>query len=681
MKILLLTDIPPCDNFTAGLVLSAMVRLVPRDEICIFSVTNPALDMRLGEEFANIPIEMHAKPNENWSWLPRRRSMRALSSAAAFAGEKFIETAIIPGLIRKAVKFGQEQHVDRVWAVLQGQTTIRMAEAVAQKLGVPLHTHVWDPFSWWAKAHGVDRFHTRGVQTQFDKAIAASQGVATASVPMAELYKQRFGVSAIPVIASHHKSMAQQPAADISSSREKPLVIGMAGQFYAANEWLQLLLALRSSGWQVAGRPVRAVVLGPQQPPGTPDPHVSFLGWKSQKDAAFILSQCDILYCPYPFDPGMKEVSQYSFPSKLVLYLSAGRPIVFHGPDYSSPAKYIRNHRCGLVATTLAATAIYNELERLVSDPESYREMAANARAAFLDDFTLESMDRAFNAFIGGDALEEGADARLHDHRRRSGEAVIDGSGLTNEQRRLTLPWIGRQVRSRISTGPRSLLRHYKPVLRRVAFTIPRLESLYREIHALYAEKAALLERVNGMESENAKLKSLLGMTPSKPGEVSEPVRELSATAALPVTLSPKLIGEMYPACKTLVLADLPAGQSTSGFGNDTGLRKPAGAGLVRYLHLPEDGSCTINWTDEWKHAAEQLPRNGLGEKLHLVIAHGLDRIAVEGSSPFRVAFAVELARLASCRAVIVSAHAHTTCTWLHEHSHIDHVILPLQVG
>ncbi|SIR14612.1 Glycosyltransferase involved in cell wall bisynthesis [Rhizobium sp. RU33A] len=677
MKILLLTDIPPCDNFTAGLVLSAMVRLVPRDEICIFSVTNPALDMRLGAEFANIPIEMHAKPNENWSWLPRRRSMRAFSAAAAFAGEKFIETAVIPRLIQKAVRFGRDQHVDRVWAVLQGQTTIRMAEAVAQKLGVPLYTHVWDPFSWWAKAHGIDRVHTRRVQAQFDHAIAASRGVATASVPMAELYKRRFGVPAIPVIASHHKSMAQQPA--VEASRDRPLVIGMAGQFYAANEWLQLLLALRSAGWQIAGRPVRAVILGPQQPPGTPDPHVSFLGWKSQRDAAFILSQCDVLYCPYPFDPGMKEVSQFSFPSKLVLYLSAGRPIVFHGPDYSSPAEYIRSHHCGLVATTLAASAIYNELERLVSDPENYRKMAANARTAFFEDFTLESMDRAFNTFIGGEILEEGGEARLHDHQRKSEQAVIYHSGLTNKQRRLTLPWLGRQVRGYISTGPRRLLQRCKPVVRRIALTIPRLNSLYREIHGLYAEKAAMLEQIDRLETENGQLKSLLGLTLNDLNDVEKSEIDFPATVALPFNVFPKLVGEMYPAGKTLVLADLSGLQKPLDSDVDGGILNPAGPGLVHYLHLPDEGGSNINWTDEWQHAVEQLPRNCLSEKLHLVMAHGLDRVAVEGSSAFRVAFAIELARLGSCRAIIVSADDCTKCSWLQEHGHLDYITLPVQ--
>lgn len=676
MKILLLTDIPPCENFTAGLVLSAMVRFVPRDQICIFSVTNPALDVRLGEDFANIPIEMQAKPNENWSWLPRRKLTRVFSATATFAGEIFSETVAIPSLIQKAVRFGQEQKVDRVWAVLQGQTTIRMAEAVAKKLGVPLHTHVWDPFSWWAKAHAVDRLNTRRVQALFDRAIANSHAVATASVPMADMYKQRFGVAAIPIIASHHRSMAHAPG--LERSGDKPLLIGMAGQFYAANEWLQLLHALRGADWQIAGRQVRVVVLGPQQPPGTPNPHVSFLGWKSQKDAAFILSQCDILYCPYPFDPGMKEVSQFSFPSKLVLYLLAGRPIVLHGPDYSSPAHYIRAHRCGLVAGRLPATSIYNELERLVSNPESYREMAENAHAAFIADFTLESMERAFNAFIGSEARHEGGKARLHDHRTQGELAVVSRPGLSDAQRRFSLPRVGRELRGSILQGPRWLVRRSKVVVRRIAFMFPRLKALNLEIHGLYAEKAAMLAKIDGLANENTRLKSLLRMQQLETEMLSTLTEKPPVSIAAPVRVPRDLVSGLPPGAKALILTEpQTALRATAGAGASY-ITPPAGT-LVRPLPISDAANGGLDWTDPWHDAALHLPQNSLGEELHLLLTHGLERVVVAGSTPYNVAFAIELARLASCRVTVVSTDTGAHSAWWQEHSHVDHIPGPIQ--
>jgi hypothetical protein len=47
--------------------------------------------------------------------------------------------------------------------------------------------------------------------------------------------------------------------------------------------------------------------------------------------------------------------------------------------------------------------------------------MASNAQKVFLDEFTLESMARSFNDFIGAEATPVMA---LHDHTRHDGEPL-----------------------------------------------------------------------------------------------------------------------------------------------------------------------------------------------------------------------------------------------------------------
>ncbi|HGH6016009.1 TPA: ATP-binding protein, partial [Vibrio mimicus] len=404
MKILLLSDIPPCENLTAGLVLSALVRFVPKESICFYIVLNPIIDIKLNPEFANIPMRLETKPNENWNFLPQRRGLNKLSRLITFAGEKVNEQFIVSKRIKDAIEFGKSQNVDRVWAVLQGQTTIRMAEAVAKGLEVPLHTHVWDPFSWWADAHALDRVTKNRVQKQFNKTIKASQFVATASKPMAELYHSEFGVNSVPVIASHPIELAKTPVTELTN--DEGILIGMAGQFYASKEWECLIKMLECSNWRLNNKKVKLIVLGPQKPPGEYlDTNVKYLGWKDQKDAAYILSLCDILYCPYPFDKKLKEVSTFSFPSKFVLYLAAGRPIVFHGPDYASPTKYIADKQCGVVVGSLLPTTLYNTLENLINDRMLYSNCAKKAQEAFINDFTLNSLRECFARFIGCDEL------------------------------------------------------------------------------------------------------------------------------------------------------------------------------------------------------------------------------------------------------------------------------------
>jgi glycosyltransferase involved in cell wall biosynthesis len=419
MKVLLISDVPPCDDFTAGIVLSAMVRFLPRGSICCFAVVNPLVSLRMSREFSGIPVEFHRKPLENWAWLPDRFRVSRISSLASRAGEIAASNRQVKSLIAKAVAFGREQQVDRVWTVLQGQTTIRMALAVADGLNVPLHTQVWDPFSWWAKANHLDDRTTYKTQDLFDETIRRSVAVATASHPMARLYRDRFGVKAVPVISSYPRAIACTPVAGPRAG--EPIVVGMAGQFYAADEWLQLLAALNAVDWTVGGCRVSIVAMGPMRPPSMPAANVTFLGWKSQAEAIRILAGCDFLYCPYPFDPSTEETARLSFPSKLVLYLASGRPVIFHGPAYSSVADYIAGKSCGVLATSLSAESILREIERLAGDRELYADMASKAQTAFVEDFTLESMARSFNDFIG---LHADGGMTLHDHARCDGEAI-----------------------------------------------------------------------------------------------------------------------------------------------------------------------------------------------------------------------------------------------------------------
>jgi glycosyltransferase involved in cell wall biosynthesis len=414
MKVLLISDVPPCDDFTAGIVLSAMVRCLPRGSICCFAVVNPLASFRMSPEFSGIPVEFHRKPIENWAWLPQSSLVNKLSSLVSFAGEASARNRRVKSLIVKAVEFGRKQQVDRVWAVLQGQTTIRMALAVAEGLNVPLHCQVWDPFSWWAKANGLDDRTARKTQKLFDETIRRCAAVATASYPMAKNYRDLFSVKAIPVISSYSRAMARSPAA--TPRVGEPVVIGMAGQFYAADEWSRLVAALEAVNWTVGGCRVSIVTMGRTRPPSMPADNVTFLGWKSQAEAIELLANFDFLYCPYPFDPSMRDVAGQSFPSKLVLYLAAGRPVIFHGPVYSAAADYIADRGCGILATDLSAEGILQQIARLVGDNQLYAEIASKAQKAFLDDFTLETMARSFDEFIGAQADNA---MELHDHSRR----------------------------------------------------------------------------------------------------------------------------------------------------------------------------------------------------------------------------------------------------------------------
>lgn len=348
MKLLLLTDIPPCRNFTAGLVLDRLVSFLPKDQLAICAVVNPALQPEIPAELDDVPRLLLTKPREaSVRVLPRRAGV-----LSAFPYELLQAGRVRNDLLPKIVEFAKAQRVDAVWVVLQGQTMVRLARQLTQKLNVPLLTQVWDPFGWWLQANRIDGFTRRRLQKEFDDVLKHSTSCATASWAMSENYTAKYNVANVPVIAGLPRELATEPAARPHVRDE--FIIAMAGQFYAQAEWQCLQYALNGCNWTVAGRRIRVRVMGGGFSAFTQSPsNFEYLGWRSQEETIRLLADSDLLYMPYWFSEEYREESSNSFPSKLVSYFAAGRPVFCHAPAYASPAKYVEANDAGYLCQSL----------------------------------------------------------------------------------------------------------------------------------------------------------------------------------------------------------------------------------------------------------------------------------------------------------------------------------------
>lgn len=392
-KFLLLTDMPPCRNFTAGLVLDQLCSFLPSGSISCFTVLNRELDPEISH--TEILTKIVSKPNEH----KQRRFAGRLGALESFLAEKYTDKVTVTRIARQAAEFGKQFGADAVWCVVQGQTMIRLANQVADLMNVPLLTQVWDPPTWWLRANKVDSWSQKLILSDFASAMRKSARLAAASWAMAENYETLYGCRSIPVIPSLDQSMAKPPAQRMNKDDE--LTIGMAGQLYSAAEWENLLLTLKHANWRIGKRNVKLKVLGRALSlHSNAQMNVEFLGWRSQSESIDILSQLDVLYCPYWFDPVFKEEASLSFPSKLTTYLAAGRPVFFHGPEYASPARFLKQHDAGALCHDLARTSIYNELDKLASDPIRYKRLAENGSKAFHEHLTLSTMRKNFAEFL-----------------------------------------------------------------------------------------------------------------------------------------------------------------------------------------------------------------------------------------------------------------------------------------
>ena len=403
MKVLLLTDIPPCKDYTGGIVLDRLCRFLPEGSIACCAVVNRKISSRLPPDL-DIPIEYHKKPIE--------KAIRLLPGEAGESISRWLENRheqhVLETILPQVVEFGRRNKVDKLWCMLQGQTMVRLARPVASALGVPLYTQVWDPFGWWLRANKIDQDTSHHLLNEFDEVIRSSRACATASWAMSEEYTSKYGVKNIPVISSLSKESACPPATAPNESDE--FVIGMAGQIYATEEWNALVRAIDKFNWRVDGKKIKFRILSRRRkfkilsrgmPSGVTHPqNAEYLGWLSQQDAIKALSEVDMLYVPYWFSENFREESTLAFPSKLVTYFAAGRPVMFHGPDYASPARYLEKNNAGLCCYTLEPDAIFEQIKLLATNRDVYRSLSYNGATAFARDFTHEEMKANFYKFL-----------------------------------------------------------------------------------------------------------------------------------------------------------------------------------------------------------------------------------------------------------------------------------------
>jgi hypothetical protein len=174
-----------------------------------------------------------------------------------------------------------------------------------------------------------------------------------------------------PIIVRHGVNDEVVPNSAVCDESE--FRIGFCGGMYAGSAWQCLQSALEILNWQIAGRNVALVVTSPRiELSATQPARTRYYGWQSRGESVSsciqrsvrLMSDCDLLYLPQGFDSVSRSLTEMSFPSKLSTYVTTGRPVLVHTPDYGSLSQFCRDHHFGLVCNRLDA----NELASLLSD-------------------------------------------------------------------------------------------------------------------------------------------------------------------------------------------------------------------------------------------------------------------------------------------------------------------------
>lgn len=395
MKIMLLTDIPPCMNFTAGIVLNKMCDFLldAGHEVCCFAVKDVSVDAVIPtDKVARMKFQIVKKPIESWGHLK-------FGPIASYIGNHYTAAFVLPQIARQAGDFAKENHAELIWSVVQGQTMIKLTEPAAHRAGLPYVIQVWDPPEWWLMENKFDRYSTKSVMKSFQKALHHSQCCIAASWAMADYYSREYACKSTPVILGFEPGEVQKG----KKYKDDSLIIALSGQLYASQEIQALIQALDLMEWQYNGRKIilrfygRTIQLSLSKPS-----NIQVMGWLPQNELLSELAQADLLYCPYWFSERFKLPSSLSFPSKLSTYLKTGVPTLVHAPDYASPRKFVEQNDVGYICGTLDPNTVRDVLNYIFGGTEEERkERGVRGYQAFLNYLTTEHMRAAFFEALG----------------------------------------------------------------------------------------------------------------------------------------------------------------------------------------------------------------------------------------------------------------------------------------
>jgi glycosyltransferase involved in cell wall biosynthesis len=106
--------------------------------------------------------------------------------------------------------------------------------------------------------------------------------------------------------------------------------------------------------------------------------HVRF-GFLPKKELSEFQRSIDLLYLPLSFSEESRKVVELATASKICEYMTSGRPILIHAPDYAYIVHYAQSENFAHVITTIDPEEIRNNLSMLIGNSGYRRRLAENA--------------------------------------------------------------------------------------------------------------------------------------------------------------------------------------------------------------------------------------------------------------------------------------------------------------
>lgn len=392
MNILIISDMPPCREYTAGLV---------EETLCNFLINNKInfslLIVQSDGIKAQIPRNIRDKAGKIVFFRKNSEQcngLGAISKNLQLTFNEYYSSIVLP---RKAEKEFSGTTFDLIWGIIQGQTLVNFVQSFSQKLNIKYNIQLWDPIEWWMLENKFPPLFKKRLHQQFSKLLSHSHYCLSASPKMSEVLAREFGCNTTELMPS--LPQLSNINLKIKNKRNSPsnFKIIFSGQKYARKELIKFLETIDSLNWIFEGKKICFNIYSNSVDEEIFDrfPLVRQFCWIDQNDLHKQIFASDLAYCPYPFDKNMSLVSELSFPGKLVSYLYCMTPVFFHGPKNSSITSFAKDNNFNYICESQEIPSIKEVLiAALTSTTRNKEQEMLSISKVFNSKLSLECMNR-----------------------------------------------------------------------------------------------------------------------------------------------------------------------------------------------------------------------------------------------------------------------------------------------
>jgi glycosyltransferase involved in cell wall biosynthesis len=267
-------------------------------------------------------------------------------------------------------------------------------------LNVPFVGTIWDDPEGWLADECYDALSRQLFMRHFRKALRQARRVSTVSETMQEVYRQEYGLDS--QLLRHGHDLEDGVSLPAVHGFQQAITVGFAGNFYGEDSWRAFLGACARINAQDGFCPIKIVVFGGKHfPYPHPGVEVDQQGWLPRREMLRRLATVDFCYLPYWFDDNKRRHAELSFPTKLTTYVAAGRPVLYHGPEYAGVNKIIQHYGLGVCVYSLKPDIVALTVKLLLTDRDLRREISHASLTAFVREFNTEVMLKNFANLLG----------------------------------------------------------------------------------------------------------------------------------------------------------------------------------------------------------------------------------------------------------------------------------------